>query len=185
MLIFAKSCLKYEMDDILLRLTMKVYRLIHHNRSYSQAEEHDIILTELAMPFENNRSTVRHDAFARLIAEWPLVSNSGDFIQVLIDARDHYLSAIREDALLSTDAYSRGFGFSRQEYQRVRASLLSIADFCIGMADAAEYQWHLESTVQRRYHWERESREWSAPLLRKNFILATTMKLANVKIGCC
>jgi len=154
------------------------FTLQHPSRIFSQAEERDILLTEMSLAFDTHRPPIPVAAFDRMIIDWPTLNNA-DFIQVLRGSADHYLSVFREPALLPEDAYKTGFAFSRVEFQQVRAALMALADYCLGMASAAERQWQ-SASLTKRNHWERECKEWTAPLLSKNFILGTTQALAGI-----
>lgn len=154
------------------------FSLNHPNTAFAEAEARDVLLTELSLAFDTHPPPYSRTAFDRMIFDWPKL-NGADIVQVVAGGRDHYLTAFRESALLSEGAYEPSLGFSREEFQRVRAALMALGDLCLGMATAAEQQCRSASR-RKRQHWERECLEWVSPLLSRNFILGTTERFSGV-----
>src|SRR5690606_5911245 len=82
---------------------------------------------------------------------------------------------------LSDEAFQEGFNFSRTDFIRMRAALMAYADFCLGMADAAEVLSARAFTRPKRAILQREVREWAAPLLSRNHIIGLAAGLSAVE----
>ncbi|QHG71508.1 hypothetical protein [Ensifer adhaerens] len=62
----------------------------------------------------------------------------------------------------------------------MRAALMGYADFCLGMADAAELLSARAFPCYRRKRLQREVREWTAPLLNRNHIIGIAAGVSGV-----
>jgi hypothetical protein len=136
-------------------------------------------MMELVLAFDTHAPPYPSAVFDRMLKNWPrLLAN--DVINTLKLSFDHYLEAVQELPLLTEAAYEAGFGFSRVEFLRVRAGLMAYADFCLGMADAAERLSARASTRSKCEALQRECREWVAPLLEENHVLGLAAAIADV-----
>lgn len=114
-----------------------------------------------------------------MVKAWPKIP-ADDLIGVLKPAYDHYLKNIFELPLLDDDAFAKSFGFARGEFLGLRAALMAYADFCLGMADAAELLSIRASPRYRRAALEKEAREWASPLLNRNHVIGVAAGVAGV-----
>jgi hypothetical protein len=83
---------------------------------------------------------------------------------------------------MSDEAFKECFDFSRSDFIRMRAALMAYADFCLGMADAAEVLSERAFTRPKRAILQREVREWASPLLSRNHIIGLTAGLSSVEL---
>jgi hypothetical protein len=113
-----------------------------------------------------------------MVADWPRL-NAADLLNVLRGGYEYYLTAVIERELMEPSAYEAAFGFDRSEYASVRAALMALGSWCIGMAAAAEATALTASREAERWHWE--TLEWAAPLLNANFVLGLIQGLAGIK----
>lgn len=153
--------------------------LDHPNDEFMRHEENDILMSEMALPHDLRPPPDLIDNCKRMIKAWPHIAGE-DLIKVLKSAYDHYIENVFEFPLLSDAAFKEGFGFARSDFIQIRAALMSYADFCLGMAGAAELLSMQAFTNPRREKLQREVREWVAPLLDRNHIIGTVAGLCGV-----
>ena len=150
------------------------FRLSHPSQEFTRAEERDIISSEFTLAFDVDRRNYPREILDRAIQAWPYLDGL-EFSKMLADGVNHYLTTMREQALLPDDAYEDAVGFGRDHFHLVRAALMAIADFCLGMADAAEIR-----SMDEPERFARECREWAVPLLTESFMLGTIQGLTEV-----
>lgn len=153
--------------------------LKHPNEEFVRHEENDILMSEMALPHDLAPPPYPIESCKRMIKAWPEVPGD-ELIGVLMGAYVHYIENIFESPLLSNDAFQEGFGFSRADFIRMRAGLMAYADFCLGMADAAEVLSARAFTRPKRTILQREVREWAAPLLSRNHIIGMASGVSAV-----
>lgn len=156
-----------------------VFVLSHPGEEFAKHEENDILMSEMVLPHDLAPPPYPIKNCKRMIKAWPNVPGDA-FIEVLKEAFDHYAENVFELPLLSDEAFGKSFDFSRAEFIRIRAALMAYADFCLGMADAAEMQSGRAVTRPRRERLQREVREWAAPLLNRNHIIGMAAGLTDV-----
>lgn len=154
--------------------------LRHPNEEFVKHEEHDILMSEIALPHELTPPPYPVESCKEMIKAWPKIP-FGLLVGVLKGAYDHYIENIFEFPLLTDEAFQESFNFSRQDFIRMRAALLAYADFCLGMADAAEALSKTAFTACKREKLRREVREWAAPLLSRNHIIGLAAGLSDVE----
>ena len=157
------------------------FSLRNPSESFEKAEERDIVLGELTLPFNVEHQNTLEPYFDRIIHDWPKVRKS-EVDTLLGDSYDHYSNSFWEPALLTESAYEAGLGFSRAEFQRVRAVLMSWADFCLGMASAAERR-KFSGLPNQQQHWDRENNEWLAPTHRRSLILEIVSNFSGIAMS--
>ncbi len=155
------------------------FKLQHPNQQFAAHEEADILLSEITLAHDLAPPPYPIDACKRLVKAWPIIP-ADDLVKVLQDAYRHYLQNVFEMPLLDGDGFGESFGFSRSDFVQLRAALMAYADFCLGMADAAERLAASAWTRPRRQALEREVREWASPLLNRNHVVGLTAGLAGV-----
>ena len=157
------------------------FKLEHPSERFCEHEESDILMSEMVLPHNTQRPPYRLASCIKMIKAWPLIP-AEELIGTLKTAFDHYCANLVELQLLSDEAYQKSFGFSRTEFIRVRSSLMAYADFCLGMADAAEQLSARAFTRSRRERLQREVREWVAPCLSRDHVIGTAAALADVTV---
>ncbi len=151
----------------------------HPSRAFSEHEERDIVANELSLSAIVKPAPFQVPALLRMVADWPRL-DAADLLNVLRGAYEYYLTAVIERELMELSAYETAFGFDRSEYVSVRAALIALGSWCIGMAAAAEAT-ALKASSGEAERWQRESLEWAAPLLNANFVLGLIQGLAGIK----
>lgn len=157
-----------------------VFALCHPDEEFKKHEENDILMSEMALPHHLAPPPYPIESCKRMIQDWPHIS--GDtLIKVLKDAYNHYIKSIFDLPLLSDEAFDKGFDFSRANFIQIRAALMAYADFCLGMADAAELLSGRSFTRSRVQKLQREVREWASPLLDRNHIIGMAAGLSGMQ----
>jgi hypothetical protein len=156
------------------------FLLSHPNEEYVKHEEYDILMSEMVLPHDLVPPPYPLNDCVRMVKAWPNLPSDA-LINVLKGAFDHYTANVFELPLLSEDAFRDCFGFSRQDFVRMRSALMAYADFCLGMADAAELLAARAFTRFRRTNMQRETREWAAPLLNRNHVIGMAAGVSTVK----
>jgi Holliday junction resolvase-like predicted endonuclease len=154
--------------------------LKHPNEEFVKHEETDILMSEMVLPHDMAPPPYPIESCKRMIKAWPEIPGD-ELLGVLRGAYDHYLENVIEFPLLSDEAFQESFGFPRADFIRVRAGLMAYADFCLGMADAAEVLSARAFTRPKREILQREVREWVAPLLSRNHIIGITAGVSAVE----
>ena len=157
------------------------FALEHPNEQFMRHEEIDILMSEMALAHDLVPPPYPIERYERMVKAWPTIP-ADDLVTVLKEAHEHYLANVFELPLLSDAAFSKSFDFTRADFVRVRAALMAYADFCLGMADAAERLAARAVTRPRRLTLEREVREWAAPLLNRNHIIGLAAGVAAVDL---
>jgi hypothetical protein len=154
--------------------------LKHPSAEFMNHEENDILMSEMVLPHELEPPPYPLENCKRMFKAWPRIP-ADDLIKVLKEAYDHYIDNVFELPLLDDKAFEESFSFSRTDFIRVRAALMAYANFCLGMADAAELLSVRAFTSHRQTVLQREVREWAAPLLNRNHIIGVAAGVSNVK----
>jgi hypothetical protein len=155
-----------------------VFALNHPDVAFVRHEENDILMSEMVLPHDVAPRPYLIEDCKRMVKSWPNIPGDA-LIAVLKGAYDHYRQNTFELPLLSAEAFEEGFGFSRAEFIHIRAALMAYADFCLGMADAAELLSGRSFTRPRRQMLQREVREWVSPLLSRNHIIGVAAGLSG------
>ncbi|MCP4932729.1 MAG: hypothetical protein GY927_00665 [bacterium] len=155
------------------------FLLQHPNDDFVRHEENDILMSEMVLPHDLMPPPYPIERCERMVKTWPKIP-ADDLINVLKEAHDHYMENVFELPLLSEDAFEESFEFARGDFIRIRAALMAYADFCLGMADAAELLSARAFTRPRRTALQREVREWASPLLNRNHLIGVTAGVAGV-----
>jgi len=154
--------------------------LKHPNEEFVKHEENDILMSEMTLPHDRTPPPYPIESCKRMIKAWPVIP--GDtLIEVLKGAYDHYKENVFEIPLMSNEAFQEVFDFSRSDFIRMRAALMAYADFCLGMADAAEILSERAFTRPKCEMLQREVREWASPLLSRNHIIGLAAGLSSVE----
>jgi Holliday junction resolvase-like predicted endonuclease len=156
--------------------------LRHPSKGFVKHEENDILMSEMALPHDTARPPYPFKSCTRIIKAWPQVPGDA-LVEALKGAYDHYINNVFEFPLLSEAAFQEGFDFSRTDFIRMRAALMAYADFCLGMADAAEVLSERVFTRPKRETLQREVREWVSPLLSRNHIIGVAAGLSGVELS--
>lgn len=157
----------------------KGFKLTYPSEAARETEARDVVLAELALAFESG--PMRNEAwmFDRLYANWPHLP--GDVLGLaLVNSRVRYRKILQEAPLLPLEAYPDAFGFSRADFEGFRVGLAAMADFCLGMADAAARRAGVGDNYARRH--QRECREWVAPLLKESMLFGMASGLGKVSV---
>lgn len=156
-----------------------IFHLDHPDEGFRQYEERDILMSEIVLAHDLVPPPYPIDSCERMVKALPNI-HGGELITVLGDGFVHYLKNVFEIPLLDDKAFKASFGFDRAEFTRVRAALMSYADFCLCMADAAERRSVRVVTSPKQEMLQREVREWAAPLLKRNHVLGVSASVAGV-----
>lgn len=159
--------------------TASGFRLHHPNKQFAHLEEIDVLLSELALPHNITVPPHHIEACHNMAKTVPIVS-ADDLVQVLQTAYHHHLNNVIELPLLSREAFIDSFGFSRDDFIRQRAALMAYADYCLGLADGAEFFAASAVTNPRKQKYTQEALEWISPLLNRNHIIGFNAGLAGV-----
>jgi hypothetical protein len=103
----------------------------------ARAEERDVLMTELSLPFELRRGPDHRKEIFRHISPWatPALRDLNPYLRA---SYDHYLVQVIEGPQLPREIYETCFGFSRDALRSVRAFLLAVADVAIAMSFATQ-----------------------------------------------
>lgn len=156
------------------------FHLDHPSLEFMEHEETDILMSEMVLPHDVAPPPYPIEHCLRMVKAWPRIP-ADELIRVLRPAYNHYIKNIVELPLLDDDAFAKSFGFARQEFLGMRAALMGYADFCLGMADAAELLSIRAFPRYRRAALEREAREWASPLLDRNHVIGVAAGVAGVE----
>ncbi len=154
------------------------FTLRHPSAMFAYNEQRDIVAAELSLATMERQYPFQVASLQRMIEGWPLLRDD-DLSTVLAGAYNFYLVGVHEDDFVAATEYESVFRFKRDEFLRVRAALMALASWCIGMAAAAEAK-SLEALVGRKDKWRCECMEWAAPLLRSAFVVETVQGLSAV-----
>lgn len=156
------------------------FALKHPSEEFIKHEENDILMSEMALSHDLTPPPYPIENCKWMIKAWPEIP--GDLMtEVLKEAYDHYKENVFEFPLMSGEAFQESFDFSRSDFIRMRAALMAYADFCLGMADAAEILSERAFTGPKRVIFQREVREWASPLLSRNHIIGLAAGLSSVE----
>lgn len=157
----------------------KGFKLTYPSDAAQQVEARDIVLSELALAFESGPSRTENWMLDRLYVAWPAIPP--DVLGLaLVNSRARYRTILKEAPLLPLEAYPGAFGFTRADFEGFRVGLLAMADFCLGMANAAARRASVGDR-QVRLH-QRERREWISPLLKESMLFGMAAGLGNVSV---
>lgn len=130
--------------------------LSHPDEEFVRHEENDIMMSEMVLPHDLAPPPYPIENCKLMMKAWPNVPASA-LIEVLKEAYDHYIENVFELPLLSDEAFDESFDFSRRDFISMRAALMAYADFCLGMADAAELLSSRACTRPRRERLQKRS----------------------------
>lgn len=134
------------------------FRLTHTSADFAEQEKRDFILTELSKAHGFNPP-------ADLASEFDLLAKTAPRIdarqQMLLTRMyyQHYVQAIIEPPLITDAGFQEAAGVDMREFQRFRAALFAVSDFCLGMAAAlsrrAQRSWLCgrRRATQEMYKW--------------------------------
>jgi hypothetical protein len=154
------------------------FRLRHPSAIFAYDEQRDIIATELSLTSMEQQFPFQTASLSRMVEGWPQV-RSDDLLDVLHGAYVFYLDGVNEDEFVDALAYQRAFGFERADLVRVRAALMALGSWCIGMAAAADAE-SLRAKAGQEDKWRCECMEWVVPLLRANFVVGIVQSVSSV-----
>ena len=88
---------------------------LHRSAESAHAEEQDVLMTELSLPFEVRRGPDHRRELIRTVSNW---SNTtlDNLIKYVKESCRHYGNQIKESFLLSTDAFKTALGSHRTTY---------------------------------------------------------------------
>jgi len=154
------------------------FHLRYPNEAAARFEVLDVIASELALTALVEHFRYDPRPLLRMVETWPRIA-AADLHSVLRQAYIFHLDNVREDHFIGAHAYERVLGFRHDEFARVRAAMMAVASWCLGMANAAEaHAIGTEGREQDRFG--KECLEWLAPLLRRDFVYGTIQQLAEV-----
>jgi len=160
------------------------FRLAYKEQEYRRSEGYDFILHEVGKATDSSSLEMHSILFSQLVRQWPMWD-----LRVVNAAFDqlyaHHRQRIYEPPLLRLDAYQSAFGFTRDEFNSVRAALFALASFSNGMhlSAAKERDQSGDPRVIQKY--QAEFLEWNTPILTKAFVyscLIRTTALPKSKI---
>lgn len=154
------------------------FRLSYPSEAAAHYEALDVVASELALTALEDRFQYDPRPLLRMAEDFPHI-DPRDLHAVLHPAYEFHLGNIREDAFVGAEAYERVLGFRHDEFLRVRAAMMAFSSWCLGMATAAEVH-SLRADDETRRHFQKECREWVAPLLEANFVLGAVQGLSRV-----
>jgi hypothetical protein len=153
--------------------------VLHHpSETFAYDEQQDLIANELSLSNMVQQFPFQVAPLRRMVGNWPQL-RVVDLHVVLGGAYAFYLDGVKEDEFVAASDYRRAFGFERADFLGVRAALMALGSWCIGMAAAADAT-SLAAKIGQEDRWRRECMGWLAPLLSANFILGTIEGLSSV-----
>jgi hypothetical protein len=156
------------------------FTLSHPSDDFVRHEEKDILMSEMVLPHDFAPPPYPIENCKKMIKAWPNIPGDA-LIAVLKEAYDHYNQNVFELPLLSDEAFEEGFEFSLADFRHIRSALIAYADFCLGMADAAELVSGSSVTRPRQQMLQKEVREWVSSLLDRNHIIGVAAGLSGVE----
>ncbi len=111
------------------------YRLMHRDASFAEAQAHDILLSELAIPFPL-RSVQKVDPVVYRLAETAPIFNPQLLSKLLDRKTSFYLDGLAEANLITNDGMRRVFGFDYPTFYRIRAAVMAFAEFALELSVA-------------------------------------------------
>ncbi|MDX6806741.1 hypothetical protein [Terrihabitans rhizophilus] len=154
------------------------FHLRYPTESAARMEALDVIVSEFALTALSERFSYDHHRLLRMVHTWPYC-DVADLYAVLRQGYTFHLGNVREHAFINADAYERVLGFQHAEFVRVRAAMMALASWCLGMASAAEAH-AIGSQRREQDRFGFECFEWLAPLLRRDFVHGIIRQLAEV-----
>jgi hypothetical protein len=142
------------------------FRLAYKEQEYRRSEGYDFILHEVGKATDSSSLEMHSILFSQLVRQWPMWD-----LRVVNAAFDqlyaHHRQRIYEPPLLRLDAYQSAFGFTRDEFNSVRAALFALASFSNGMhlSAAKERDQSGDPRVIQKY--QAKFLEWNTPILTK------------------
>lgn len=155
------------------------FKLTIPSHEFAEIEELDVILSELALPHFRGIPFHLFNECLDMVKAWPHL-RVDDFLKAVKPAYEHHVSNVLETSLLTAAAYEGALGFTRDQFVRTRAALLAYADFCLGMAGAAEALSNHAYTNARKTKMAQECLEWVVPLILSNHLLGVVAGLTGV-----
>lgn len=161
-------------------ITADRYSLGHANAEISDAEVSDIVLTEISLAHDYKRPPSVGRLLVGIAEAWPRVKAS-EFYECLNAYYQHFLSSVSEDELVFPADFLKTFGFSKDEFNAVRAALTAFSNLCLGLAQVQQQRWHLlsEGREAERYVAGEECLEWVSPCLKEDFVLGIVQILTR------
>lgn len=154
------------------------FRLRHPSAVFAYDEQRDIVATELSLTMVGSKAPYNVAALYRMVEQWPNVWG-GDLITVLQSAYKHYLKDITEDSFVDEGEYLTAFSFEKHDFDRVRASMMAFASWCIGMSVASDAK-SQQAMAGQEDKWREECLEWAVPLLKRSFVIGVIQGLSGV-----
>ncbi|ATB45937.1 hypothetical protein MYMAC_001525 [Corallococcus macrosporus DSM 14697] len=164
------------------------FRLTHASDSFRYYEARDIALTEISMPYYL-RPRLKFEAqlvdvVNRFVKQ--KFSHAGDLVTtVTVIAKQLYEEfrlGIREIPILTDEGCNAAFGVSLEKFNRFRSAWAGISELCLHLADAFAHRAR-SSSGRRQRELFFESMEWTAPLLRRNFLEGLVLALTGLSGG--
>jgi hypothetical protein len=111
------------------------FRLLHRDPAFAEAQAHDILLSELAIPFPL-RSVQQVDPVVYRMAETAPIFDP-QLLSPLLDRKTKfYLDGLAEANLITNDGMQRVFGFDYPVFYRIRAAVMAFAEFALELSVA-------------------------------------------------
>jgi hypothetical protein len=103
----------------------------------ARAEEWDVLMTELSLPFEVRRGPDHRRTLVNSIDPWRDYSWD-DLTKYVKESCRHYGNQIKEPFLLPADVFEDCFGFAPDDLRKTRTALMAVADVTIAMSFATQ-----------------------------------------------
>lgn len=106
--------------------TASGFRLTHPSPEFAEAQARDILLSELAIPFDLQPQDARDPEVIQLARGAP-VFDPALFQAILTRKANRYLAGVAEARLVTDDALKTVFGFDQATFFRIRAAVFGLA----------------------------------------------------------
>jgi hypothetical protein len=111
------------------------FTLKHATQNFAEYEVQDIVLNEISLSFVAASPSMDKSLFDQQAKTAPK-SDLGLESQILTSVYEYYRTRLSEPPILTEAGYVQATGASRDEFERFRAALFAIADYCKGIAEA-------------------------------------------------
>jgi hypothetical protein len=111
------------------------FRLLHRDAAFAEAQAHDILLSELAIPFPLRRMQ-QVDAAVYRLAETAPNFDLQLLAPLLHRKASFYLNGLAEANLVTNEGMRRVFGFDYPIFYRIRAAVMAFAEFALELSVA-------------------------------------------------
>jgi hypothetical protein len=155
--------------------------VLHRSAESAHAEEQDVLMTELSLPFEVRRGPDHRRELIRTVSPW---SNTtlDDLIKYVKESCGHYGNQIKESFLLPPDAFRNCFGFTPDDLRKTRAAMMAVADIAIAMSFATQEKAKSAQGPLSEYLFKK-SLSWANPVIERDFIVHYLTKLVDLDEG--